>query len=103
MVAILHASKLKSDAASFTRALQVNKPTFLSTQLRESAPYLKDAGFRQTATLLLAAADEIETLQARLAADAEGRLQRPLEPLEKPGRAPDAIRFPPSPPNAVQA
>src|SRR6266571_2820678 len=28
----------------------VSKPSYLSVQLRESAPYLKDAGWRQTAT-----------------------------------------------------
>jgi len=38
----------------------MSKATFLTTQLRESAPYLRDAGFRQTADLLMAAADEIE-------------------------------------------
>ena len=39
------------------------KETFLSSQLRESSPYLVDAGFRETAKLLLAAADEIEMLR----------------------------------------
>ena len=39
------------------------KETFLSSQLRESSPYLVDAGFRETAKLLLAAADEIEILR----------------------------------------
>jgi hypothetical protein len=42
--------------------------TFLSSQLRESASYLKDAGWSETATLLLAAADEIERLRAQVAA-----------------------------------
>ena len=41
--------------------------TFLSSQLRDSAPYLRDDGWDQTAQLLLAAAAEIEGLQARLA------------------------------------
>ena len=33
----------------------------------ESAPYLKDAGWRETATLLIAAAAEIEELKQRVA------------------------------------
>ena len=40
--------------------------TFLSSQLRESAPYLQDEGWDQTAQLLLAAAAEIESLQTQL-------------------------------------
>jgi len=40
--------------------------TFLSAQLRESAPYLRDAGWRETANLLVAAADEIETMRHQL-------------------------------------
>ena len=39
---------------------------FLTAQLRESAPYLQDAGFHESARLLLAAADEIENLHALL-------------------------------------
>ena len=46
-----------------------SKTTYLSAQLRESAPYLQDAGWRQTADLLLAAADEIETLRAQQATE----------------------------------
>lgn len=46
----------------------VMKPTYLTAQLRESAPYLQEAGWQQTATLLVAAAAEIEKLQARLSA-----------------------------------
>ncbi len=42
------------------------KPNHLSTQLRESAPYLKDAGWHQTAVLMTAAADEIEALRQRI-------------------------------------
>ena len=41
--------------------------TFLTTLLRESAPYLREAGSHQTAALLIAAADEIERLTIRLA------------------------------------
>jgi hypothetical protein len=41
---------------------EMPKATFLTTQLRESVPYLRDAGFRETANLLTAAADEIEAL-----------------------------------------
>ncbi len=39
--------------------------TYLTTQLRESAPYVSEAGWHQTAQLLLAAAEEIERLRAR--------------------------------------
>jgi hypothetical protein len=42
------------------------KTTYLTAQLRESAPYLRDAGWRETATLMEAAADEIETLRQRV-------------------------------------
>jgi hypothetical protein len=43
------------------------KPNYLSAQLRESAPYLKDAGWHDTAILMTAAADEIEALGQRIA------------------------------------
>ena len=43
------------------------KPTYLSAQLRDSAPYLKDAGWHDTAILMTAAAEEIEALSQRLA------------------------------------
>ena len=46
----------------------MHKATYLSAQLRESAPYLRDAGWRQTADLLVAAAHEIESLRSQLAA-----------------------------------
>jgi len=39
---------------------------YLASQLRESSPYLKDQGWHQVATLMQAAADEIEYLQARV-------------------------------------
>jgi len=41
--------------------------SFLSAQLRESAPYLEDIGYRETARLLSAAADEIDMLRAIVA------------------------------------
>jgi hypothetical protein len=44
----------------------MHKSAHLSAQLRESAPYLRDAGWDQTADLIIAAADEIDALQARL-------------------------------------
>jgi hypothetical protein len=40
--------------------------TYLSVQLRESAPYLEDAGRRETAALFIAAAEEIEALNLRI-------------------------------------
>jgi hypothetical protein len=43
------------------------RATYLSAQLREAAPYLCDAGWRQTADLLIAAALEIEQLRAQIA------------------------------------
>ena len=56
------------------------KPNYLSMQLRESAPYLKDAGWQETAVLMTAAADEIEALKQRIAeleaASAPIRIQR---------------------------
>ena len=45
----------------------MSKPNYLSAQLRESAPYLKDAGWHDTAALMTAAADEIEALRQRIA------------------------------------
>ena len=39
------------------------KPTYLTSQLRESAPYLKDAGWHETSKLVSAAADELEALR----------------------------------------
>ena len=44
----------------------MKQATYLSAQLRESAPYLRDSGWRETATLLTLAADEIEQLRARV-------------------------------------
>jgi len=45
----------------------VKEASYLSTQLREGAPYLRDAGWRETATLLTLAAEEIEQLRRRIA------------------------------------
>jgi hypothetical protein len=42
--------------------------TALVAALRESCGYLQDAGYRQTARLLVAAADEIDQLRERLRA-----------------------------------
>jgi hypothetical protein len=39
---------------------------YISAMLRESAPYLRDAGWRETAQLLVAAAEEIEELKSQL-------------------------------------
>jgi len=39
---------------------------FLVQELRESHPYLADEGWHQVAKLMIAAADEIERLQARV-------------------------------------
>jgi hypothetical protein len=41
----------------------MSKATYLTAQLRESAPYLRDAGWHQTAELVCEAADELETLR----------------------------------------
>jgi hypothetical protein len=46
----------------------MGRTSYLSAQLRESAPYLRDAGWRQTAELLIAAADQIEQLRSQIAA-----------------------------------
>ena len=54
----------------------MHKATYISAQLRESAPYLRDAGWRQTADLLVAAAHEIESLRSQLAA---ATLDMPIE------------------------
>ena len=47
--------------------------TALITALRESCGYLHDAGYRETARLLVAAADEIEQLRACLQAVEDAR------------------------------
>ena len=54
-----------------------SNPTYLTAQLRESAPYLEDAGLAQTATLLLAAAEEIERLNRQLGTRRDGQILAP--------------------------
>jgi len=44
----------------------MSKATYLTAQLRDSAPYLKDAGWHRTAKLVCEAADELEALRALL-------------------------------------
>jgi hypothetical protein len=44
----------------------MTKANFITGQLRDSAAYLNDAGFRETAKLVLAAAEEIEQLRSLL-------------------------------------
>ena len=54
----------------------MSKTTYLSAQLRELVPYLQDAGWRQTADLLLAAADEIEDLAGPARGSSGGGAER---------------------------
>ncbi len=42
------------------------QPTYLTTQLRDSASYVREAGWAQTAELLIAAAAEIESLKSQM-------------------------------------
>ena len=46
------------------RSISVKSSTFLVRELRESEPYLADAGWHEVARLMLTAADEIEQLHA---------------------------------------
>ena len=46
--------------------IATNSSEFLIRELRESQPYLVDEGWHQVARLMLAAADEIEQLHARI-------------------------------------
>ena len=63
--------------------------TYLTAQLRESAPYLADAGWRQTADLLLAAAAEIDELRRR-----SGVADRSAAPApERAGSNPRVLRL----------
>jgi hypothetical protein len=77
--------------------------TALVTALRESCGYLRDAGYRQTAHLLVAAADEIEHLRERLQTleavrpmthSSAGRA--PSKCLVEPGTSPDIGALPPA-------
>jgi hypothetical protein len=63
----------------------VMKPTYLTAQLRESVPYLEDAGWGDTARLLIAAAAEIERLRARQSEQPRtgSRLRRTLPLLRR--------------------
>ena len=61
---------------SIKEARSLKQATYLSVQLRESVPYLRDARWRETATLLTVAADEIEQLRARVM-ELEGRYPIP--------------------------
>ena len=67
------------------------KPTYLTAQLRESVPYLRDAGWRETATLLVAAADEIEQLGARVV-DLECRFPAPKRPQLRSNDGGEVVR-----------
>jgi hypothetical protein len=62
--------------------------TPLTTALRESCEYLRDGGYRQTAQLLMLAADEIERLKREVEAleAASGALRRPLGAARRPAR-----------------
>ena len=44
----------------------------LSQELRENSGYLRDGGWQNTATLMMAAADEIDRLEARVRQLEEG-------------------------------
>lgn len=52
------------DLHSPTKGRRMPQSNFITAQLRESAPYLQDTGFRETAKLLIAAAEEIEMLRS---------------------------------------
>jgi hypothetical protein len=57
----------------------MSKASFITAQLRESVPYLKDAGWHETAKLLLAAAAEIELLHGLLEQSPVGPSQQANE------------------------
>jgi hypothetical protein len=69
---------------------RMNKSSYLTAQLRESAPYLRDAGWHQTAQLLVAAADEIEALRAQLRAAGPSADQYPRARSTSSKRRPPA-------------
>ena len=67
MTPVRRASMQQPQQQLCRQGFHMAQETFLSAQLRESAPYLNDAGWHQTAVLLVAAADEIENLRGQLA------------------------------------
>ena len=48
------------------KTISAHSGALLIRELRESQPYLADGGWHQVGKLMLAAADEIEHLQARI-------------------------------------
>ena len=66
--------------------------TALITAIRESCGYLEDDGYRETARLMAAAADELERLHVRVRVlEATGRQIPAREPMESALRAPESI------------
>ncbi len=59
-------------------------PLAIAAQLRESADYLSDVGWRQTADLMVAAAQEIEDLRRKVADRAN--IPTPLTGSQTPNR-----------------
>jgi hypothetical protein len=55
---------------------------YLTAQPRESSPYLKNVGWRDTAKLLLLTADEIEGLRKRVhERESMGPMTAPFDPM----------------------
>ena len=75
---------LLRDSPEHTSAgiVPLGKSAFLVRELRDSHPYLRDKGWHNVATLMLAAADELERLDDRVrelesrTAAASGRAER---------------------------
>jgi hypothetical protein len=65
------------------RPHDMHKSAYLSAQLRESAPYLRDAGWHQTADLIIAAADEIDALRVQLGAANDAGNETKAPPLQE--------------------
>jgi hypothetical protein len=61
----------------------MHKSAYLVAQLRESAPYLRDAGWHQSADLMIAAANEIEALRAQLGAANGAANEAAAPPLQQ--------------------
>ena len=59
--------------------------TYLTAQLRESAPYVQDAGWHQTAALMIAAADEIEQLRTERSVLTQSTVHHEVAPNTQPG------------------